>query len=64
MASKKAKKVKIRLVKSLIGRNERQRRTIKALGLKRLNSEVEKELTPAIEGMLKKMAYFVEVEEL
>ncbi len=59
-----AKTVRISLVKSPIGRIPKHRRTIQALGLRKMNQSVEKELTPAIEGMLKTVFYMVDVEEI
>ena len=47
-------KVKITQIKSVIEKTERQKNTIKALGLKGIRHVVEKELTPQIDGMLKK----------
>ena len=44
--------VKVTLTRSLIGRPEDQRATVKALGLKKTNSQIVKEVTPQIEGML------------
>ncbi|HID16081.1 MAG TPA: 50S ribosomal protein L30 [Candidatus Atribacteria bacterium] len=58
------KMVKIKWVKSTIGRSYKQKRTIRALGFKRLNQEITKELTPQIEGMIKKVSHLVRVEEL
>ena len=58
------KKLKIRQVKSVIGRKANQRRTIKALGLKRINSVVEHEATPPILGMIRTVSHLIEVEEL
>lgn len=55
--------VKITLVKSLIGRPGEQRGTIKALGLGKLNSAVVKENSPTVEGMIKKIAHLVKVED-
>ena len=63
MADKK-KRVRITQVRSGIGRKEEHRRTIRALGIKRHQQSVEHELTPAIEGMLKKVSFMVEVEEI
>ncbi len=57
------KTVKIKWIKSTIGRSYKQKRTIRALGLKRLNQEVTKELTPQIEGMIRKVSHLVKVEE-
>lgn len=56
-------KVIIRLKKSVIGANETQRATVKALGLKKTNSTVEQELTPQIEGMIHRVRHLVEVTE-
>lgn len=57
-------KVKITLTRSLIGRPETQRRTIQALGLRKLNSTVEHEATPAIKGMLHKVEHLITVEQI
>jgi len=54
-------KLQITLTRSLIGRPEDQRATCKALGLKKTNSAVIHSDTPAIRGMLKKVAHLVEV---
>ena len=56
--------VKVTLTRSLIGRHEDQRATVKALGLKKTNSQVVKEVTPQIEGMLHKVRHLVKVEEV
>lgn len=56
--------VKITLTRSLIGRPEDQRATVKALGLKKTNSQVVKEVTPQIQGMLHKVRHLVTVEEV
>ena len=56
--------VKVKLTRSLIGRPEDQRATVKALGLKKTNSQVVKEVTPQIEGMLHKVRHLVKVEEV
>ena len=56
-------KVKITQVKSLIDRSKRQKETVKALGLKKINHSVVKEVNPAIEGMIAKVAHLVKVEE-
>lgn len=57
------KKLKITLVRSLIGRPEKQRRTVRALGLGKLNSQVVHDDTPSIRGMLRQVAHLVRVEE-
>lgn len=56
-------KVKITQVKSLIDRPRKQKDTLKALGLRKLNHTVEKELTPQIEGMLRKVSHLVKIEK-
>lgn len=56
-------KVKIRQVKSAIDRSRRQKDTLKALGLRRMNQTVEHNLTPQIDGMIKAVAHLVAVEE-
>ena len=58
------KKLRITLVKSLIGRPERQRSTIRALGLGKVNSQVVHEDTPSIRGMVCKVRHLLRVEEL
>ena len=57
-------KVNITQVKSTIKRPERQKRTIKALGLGKINKSVEVELTPQIAGMINKVSHLVAVKEL
>ncbi|NJK86009.1 MAG: 50S ribosomal protein L30 [Bacteroidales bacterium] len=57
-------KIKIKYTKSKIGSTERQKRTLDALGLKKLNSTVEVEATPQILGMVTKVQHLVQVEEL
>ena len=56
-------KVTITLVKSGIDRPERQKRTLRALGLGKMNRTVEKEMTPQIQGMIKTVSHLVEVKE-
>lgn len=60
----KAKKIRVKLVRSLIGRRKEQKRTIKALGLGKIGSQVEKETNPAILGMVNAVSHLVEVEEI
>jgi large subunit ribosomal protein L30 len=57
-------KIKITQVKSAIDRPERQKLTLKALGLNRLNATKEVEATPQILGMITKVTHLVQVEEL
>ena len=58
------KKIKITQVKSVIDRSERQKRTMIALGLKKMNASVEVEATPAIIGMVRKVNHLVAVENI
>jgi large subunit ribosomal protein L30 len=58
------KKIKITLVKSPIDRPERQKLTLKALGLKKLNSSKEVEASVQILGMVRKVNHLVTVEEM
>jgi large subunit ribosomal protein L30 len=58
------KKIKVTQVKSTIDRPERQKRTMVALGLRKLNATVEVEATPQILGMVKKINHLIKVEEL
>jgi large subunit ribosomal protein L30 len=55
-------KIRITQIKSVIDRSERQKRTIQALGLKKINQSVEVEATPAIIGMVRKVSHLVAVE--
>ena len=57
-------KVKITLVKSLIGRKKEHIATINALGLRKIGKNVEHEETPQIKGMINKVIYLVNVEEV
>ena len=52
-------KIKIKQVRSAINRPARQKATIKALGFSRLNQTIEKEATPQILGMIKKIQHLV-----
>ena len=58
------KKIKITQVKSVIDRSARQKKTIEALGLKKLHSTVEMEATPQILGMVRAVNHLVKVEEI
>ena len=55
-------KVKVTWIKSGIGYAKDQRRTIRALGLNRLNQQVEHNDSPSIRGMIAKVQHLVEVE--
>ena len=57
-------KIKVTQVKSVIDRPERQKRTMVALGLRKLNATVEVEATPQILGMVKRAGHLLKVEEV
>jgi large subunit ribosomal protein L30 len=57
-------KIKITLISSPIDRPLRQKNTVKALGLSKMNHSVEKTSSPQIEGMVKKIAHLVKVENV
>ena len=56
-------KIKVTLVKSAIGRPERQKRTLVALGLKKLKQTIEHDASPTIVGMVNKVQHLVSVTE-
>lgn len=58
------KKLKVTQVRSAINRPLRQKRTIEALGIKKLNQPVEHEATPQVLGMINKVSHLVKVEEI
>jgi len=58
------KQLRITLTKSSIGYSKRQKRTVRALGLRRMNHTVEQQDTPVIRGMVAKVAHLVRVEEV
>ncbi len=57
-------KIRVTKVKSTIEKDERQKRTIKALGLNKISSSNELENTAAVAGMLRKVAHLVKVENI
>lgn len=57
-------KIKITQVKSGIDRPERQKLTLQALGLRKMNASVEVEATPQVLGMVRKVNHLVKVEEV
>jgi large subunit ribosomal protein L30 len=59
-----AKSLKIKLVRSLIGRSKDQRLVAQALGLKKLQQEVVKPDNPQIRGMVEKISHLLKVEEV
>jgi len=62
--AEKKKQLKITQVRSVIGRQEQHRRTLRALGLRRHQQSVVHEDTPAIRGMIEKIGFMVDVEEV
>lgn len=58
-----AKKIQIKQVKSAIGRLENQKRTIKALGLKKIGGVVEHDDTPTIRGMINTVRHLITIED-
>ena len=63
-AVKKNKKLRITQIRSRIGYKPKAKRTLDALGLRKTNRTVEKNDTPAIRGMIKKIYFLLKVEEV
>ena len=59
-----ANKLQITLTRSVIGRTQDQRKTVEALGLRKLNQTVEQQDNPAIRGMITKVSHLVTVKEI
>jgi large subunit ribosomal protein L30 len=57
-------KVKITLIRSTIKKTANQKKTVAALGLRKINQSVEKELNPAIQGMINKVKHLIKVEKI
>ncbi len=57
------KKLRVTLIKSPIGYTEVQKRTVRALGLRRLNQTVEHTDSPALRGMLQSIVHMIKIEE-
>ena len=55
--------IKVKQVRSAIGRSKTQKRTLEALGLKKLHQVVEHEATPSVLGMVAAVRHLVEVQE-
>jgi len=64
MTKKKEKQIKITQTKSGIGFHKKQKLTLKALGLRKMNHSVVKTETPQIIGMVTKIRHLVTVEEI
>lgn len=57
-------KIKITQIKSTIDRSQRQKRTIEALGLKKINQSIEVEASDSIIGMIRKVNHLVAIEKI
>ena len=57
-------KIRIQLIRSVIGSLPKQRATVRALGLRKIGSSAEQEANPAILGMVKVVSHLVSVEEI
>ena len=57
-------KIRIKLVRSVIGSLPKQRATVRSLGLRKVGSSVEQESNPAVLGMVKVVSHLVSVEEI
>jgi large subunit ribosomal protein L30 len=57
-------KLRVKQIRSVIGRFENQRRVMRALGITRLHQTVEHQDTPQIRGMIRKVGHLVKVEEV
>ncbi len=62
--AKKIKKLQIKLVRSPLGRKPNQRKTVRALGLRKMNQIVEVDATPPVVGMVNTVSHLVEVKEI
>ena len=58
-----SEKITVKLKKSMIGKNVKQRATVKGLGLRGVGSEKQLENTPSVRGMIKKVINFLEIKE-
>ena len=59
-----ADRIRVKQIKSVIGTPEDQKRTVRALGLKRINDVVEHDDTASVRGMVFKVKHLVEVEKI
>jgi large subunit ribosomal protein L30 len=57
-------RLRVTLIKSPVGNNDRQRRTVRALGLTHMHQTVEHQDSPVARGMIAKVAHLVQVEEV
>ena len=61
--TRKPEMIRIRQVRSVIGRPRKQREILRSLGLRRIRHEVEREDTPAVRGVVTKISHLVEIVE-
>ncbi len=57
-------KLKLKLVRSVIGKPKDQKATVRALGLRKLNHEIEKDVNPQVAGMIAKVKHLLAIEEV
>ncbi len=57
-------KVRLTKIKSTIDRSKRQELNLRALGLKKINSTVEHELTPQIQGIIQRVQHLLKIEQI
>lgn len=60
----KQKKLKLTLIKSLIGRTQAQKDTVQCLGLRKLHQSIVVDNIPTVHGMINKVSYLLNVEEV
>ena len=64
MAKKKQAKIRVKLIRSMNGRLKSHKACVRGLGLRRINHIRELEDTPEVRGMIRKVSYMVECEEV
>jgi len=64
MNMQKNPRIRLTLIRSAIGRKPKQRATLKALGLRKLNSKVEVDSSDAVRGMMRRVSHLLKVEEV
>ena len=57
-------KLKLKLVRSVIGKPKDQKATVRALGLRKLNHEIERDVNPQVAGMIAKVKHLLAIEEV
>ncbi|MDY0131188.1 MAG: 50S ribosomal protein L30 [Desulforegulaceae bacterium] len=59
-----AEKLKITMIKSMISRPEKHKKTLRAMGLTKIGKQVEMQDIPSVRGMIRKVEHLVKVEEI